>query len=59
MEEVIDWTVYIFIPKEGKYPLMLLNFYGLTVAQYEKDEKFLDNIITTIHFDKTGGALDN
>ena len=58
MEEIIDWSVYIFVPKDGKYNLTLLHFYGLTVAQYEKDRDFLDYIVKSIHYDASAGALD-
>ena len=54
----VDWFVRVFIPNGKQFSTGTLTFVGLSKEQYDKDKIFLEQLIGSLHYDGTNGALD-
>ena len=55
--KTMDWSVEAFIPADKQFTIELLHFYDLTLAQYLQDKEFLEQIVNSLRYDATQGAL--
>jgi hypothetical protein len=53
----VDWQIMAFVPEGEDFAVDVLNFTGLSIEQYQQDKQFLEHVLSTLHYDATGGLL--
>jgi hypothetical protein len=56
--KMMDWSIEVYVPQDMNYTLDLLHFVALTDKQYQQDKDFLQQILSTLHYDAAKGLLD-
>lgn len=45
------WTIHVFVPDQSNYDTYELNFFGLTLDQYEADKALLNAIVQSLAYE--------